>query len=75
VSLQFAIGVAAHGPSLLSPPARLNAVVRNLGAACLVSVHLLVARSVLRDRFDVATLTSLSTALLMIGIGPHPTAS
>jgi hypothetical protein len=72
VSLQLAIGVAAHRPSLLSLPARLNAVASNLGAACLVAVHLLVARSALRDRFDVATLTSLSAALPMIW--PYPTA-
>jgi peptidoglycan/LPS O-acetylase OafA/YrhL len=48
VSLQFAIGVAAHRPSLLSLPARLNAVASNLGAACLVAVYLLVARSASR---------------------------
>jgi peptidoglycan/LPS O-acetylase OafA/YrhL len=67
VSLQFAIGVAAYRLSLLSHSPRLAAIASHLGAACLVAVYLLVARNVLRDLFDVAILTSLSTALLMIG--------
>jgi peptidoglycan/LPS O-acetylase OafA/YrhL len=67
LSLQFAIGVAAYRLSLLSHSPRQAALASNLGAACLAAVYLLVARRVLRDAFDVAILTSLSTALLMMG--------
>jgi peptidoglycan/LPS O-acetylase OafA/YrhL len=66
VSLQFAIGVVAFRLSL-RVPMRLSGIASNLGAAGLVVIYLLIVMRELHDLFDVAILTSLSTALLMIG--------
>jgi peptidoglycan/LPS O-acetylase OafA/YrhL len=67
VSLQFAIGVVAFRLSVRVLPMRLSGIAGNLGAAGLVVIYLLVVMRELHDLFDVAILTSLSTALLMIG--------
>jgi peptidoglycan/LPS O-acetylase OafA/YrhL len=66
VSLQFAIGVVAYMLSLFPLPARLTPIARNLVAAGLVALYLVVGWCGLRVSFDLAILASLSTAFLMI---------
>jgi peptidoglycan/LPS O-acetylase OafA/YrhL len=67
ISLQFGIGVAAYKLSTLTFPSSWSKVASDVGAVGLVAIYLLIALEHLRDGFNVAILTSLSTASIMIG--------
>jgi peptidoglycan/LPS O-acetylase OafA/YrhL len=67
VALQFGLGVAAFRISSLDLPRPIARMLSDLGGLGLIAVYLLVSLEFVRDAFNVALLTALAAAILMIG--------